>query len=134
MLSPGTHSETAYDQAFIANILGFPLVQGEDLVVQDGWVWMKPTGYPQHAPYERVDVILRRVDAEWCDPLELRAGSQLGVAGLTEVVRRGHVRLVNGLGAGVLENPGAHAVHARGLRATARRAAAPAVGVDAVVR
>lgn len=106
VLSPGTHSETAYDQAFIANILGFPLVQGEDLVVQDGWVWMKPSGYPQHAPHERVDVILRRVDAEWCDPLELRAGSQLGVAGLTEVVRRGHVRLVNGLGAGVLENPG----------------------------
>ena len=106
VLSPGTHSETAYDQAFIANILGFPLVQGEDLVVRDGWVWMKPAGFPQHEPHERVDVILRRVDAEWCDPLELRSGSQLGVAGLTEVVRRGHVRLVNGLGAGVLENPG----------------------------
>ncbi len=106
VLSPGTHSETAYDQAFIANILGFPLVQGEDLVVSDGWVWMKPAGFPQHAPHERVDVILRRVDAEWCDPLELRAGSQLGVAGLTEAVRRGRVRLVNGLGAGVLENPG----------------------------
>lgn len=106
VLSPGTHSETAYDQAFIANILGFPLVQGEDLVVRDGWVWMKPAGFPQHAPHERVDVILRRVDAEWCDPLELRAGSRLGVAGLTEAVRRGRVRLVNGLGAGVLENPG----------------------------
>ncbi|HWM15032.1 MAG TPA: circularly permuted type 2 ATP-grasp protein [Microbacterium sp.] len=106
VLSPGTHSETSYDQAFIANILGFPLVQGEDLVVRDGWVWMKPAGFPQHAPHERVDVILRRVDAEWCDPLELRAGSQLGVAGLTEAVRRDRVRLVNGLGAGVLENPG----------------------------
>ena len=106
VLSPGTHSETAYDQAFIANILGFPLVQGEDLVIRDGWVWMKPAGFPQHQPHERVDVILRRVDAEWCDPLELRAGSQLGVAGLTEAVRRGRVRLVNGLGAGVLENPG----------------------------
>jgi uncharacterized circularly permuted ATP-grasp superfamily protein/uncharacterized alpha-E superfamily protein len=106
VLSPGTHSETAYDQAFIANILGFPLVQGEDLIVRDGWVWMKPAGFPQHQPHERVDVILRRVDAEWCDPLELRAGSQLGVAGLTEAVRRGRVRLVNGLGAGVLENPG----------------------------
>lgn len=106
VLSPGTHSETAYDQAFIANILGFPLVQGEDLVVHDGWVWIKPAGFPQHAPHERVDVILRRVDAEWCDPLELRAGSRLGVAGLTEAVRRGRVRLVNGLGAGVLENPG----------------------------
>ena len=106
VLSPGTHSETAYDQAFLANILGFPLVQGEDLVVHDGWVWMKPPGFPQNLPHERVDVILRRVDAEWCDPLELRAGSQLGVAGLTEAVRRGRVRLINGLGAGVLENPG----------------------------
>ena len=67
---------------------------------------MKPAGFPQVAPHERVDVILRRVDAEWCDPLELRAGSRLGVAGLTEAVRRGRVRLVNGLGAGVLENPG----------------------------
>ena len=106
VLSPGTHSETAYDQAFLANILGFPLVQGEDLVVRDGWVWMKPAGFPQHDPHERVDVILRRVDAEWCDPLELRAGSRLGVSGLTEAVRRGRVRLVNGLGSGVLENPG----------------------------
>lgn len=105
VLSPGTHSETAYDQAFLANILGFPLVQGGDLVVRDGWVWMKPSGFPRHAPTERVDVILRRVDADWCDPLELRGNSQLGVAGLTEAVRRGRVRLVNGLGAGVLENP-----------------------------
>lgn len=105
VLSPGTHSETAYDQAFLANILGFPLVQGEDLIMQDGWLWMKPAGFPQQRPHERVDVILRRVDAEWCDPLELRAGSQLGVAGLTEAVRRGRVRLVNGLGSGVLENP-----------------------------
>ncbi|MBB2975923.1 putative circularly permuted ATP-grasp superfamily protein/putative alpha-E superfamily protein [Microbacterium endophyticum] len=105
VLSPGTHSETAYDQAFLANVMGFPLVQGSDLIVRDGWVWMKPAGYPRRAPEERVDVILRRVDAEWCDPLQLRSGSQLGVAGLVEVVARGRVQLVNGLGAGVLENP-----------------------------
>ncbi|MCR2813889.1 circularly permuted type 2 ATP-grasp protein [Microbacterium sp. zg.Y1084] len=106
VLSPGPHSETAFDQAFLANALGMPLVQGSDLVVRDGWVWMKPAGWPRTAPRERVDVIVRRVDAEWCDPLELRADSRLGVAGLAEAVRRGHVRLVNGLGAGVLENPG----------------------------
>ncbi len=105
ILTPGTHSETAFDQAFLANALGFPLVQGSDLVVRDGWVWMKPSGWPKKVPTERVDVILRRVDAEWCDPLELRSDSRLGVAGLTEAVRRGRVRLVNGLGAGVLENP-----------------------------
>lgn len=105
VMSPGTHSETAFDQAFLANALGFPLVQGSDLVVRDGWVWTKPAGWPGTVPTERIDVILRRVDAEWCDPLELRADSRLGVAGLAEAVRRGRVRLVNGLGAAVLENP-----------------------------
>ncbi len=105
VLSPGIHSETAFDQAFLANTLGFPLVQGEDLVVRDGWVWTKPAGWPATVPSDRIDVIVRRVDADWCDPLELRADSQLGVAGLSEAVRRGRVRLVNGLGAGVLENP-----------------------------
>lgn len=102
VLSPGTHSETAYDQAFVASTLGFPLVQGQDLVVKDGWVYLRTPG----GELERVDVILRRVDASWSDPLELRGDSQLGVAGLVEAVRRGRVRVVNGFGAGVLENPG----------------------------
>lgn len=101
VLSPGPHSETAYDQAAIATHLGFPLVQGSDLTVRDGWVLMKALGR-----LERVDVILRRVDAAWSDPLELRGDSRLGVAGLAESVRRGRVRVVNGLGSGVLENPG----------------------------
>ncbi|WP_336626487.1 MULTISPECIES: circularly permuted type 2 ATP-grasp protein [unclassified Microbacterium] len=105
VLSPGTLSETAFDQAFLANALGFPLVQGSDLVVRDGYVWMKPARWPDKRPTDRIDVIIRRVDAAWCDPLELRGDSRLGVAGLTEAVRRGTVRLVNGLGAGVLENP-----------------------------
>ncbi|WP_278258483.1 circularly permuted type 2 ATP-grasp protein [Nocardioides convexus] len=65
VLSPGLHSETHYDQAAIASNLGFPLVQGSDLTVRDGWVLMKT---PQRL--ERVDVILRRVDAAWSDPLE----------------------------------------------------------------
>ncbi|CAN5418478.1 circularly permuted type 2 ATP-grasp protein [soil metagenome] len=100
VLSPGTASETAYDQSFIASALGFPLVQGSDLVVRDGWVQMRVFGR-----LERVDVILRRVDSPWTDPLELRGDSQLGVAGLVEATRRGRVRIVNGLGAGILENP-----------------------------
>ncbi len=102
VLSPGTQSETAYDQAFIASALGFPLVQGSDLVVRDGYVHLRTPG----SRLERVDVILRRVDAPWSDPLELRGDSRLGTAGLVEAVRRGRVRVVNGLGAGVLENPG----------------------------
>lgn len=100
VLSPGPMSETAYDQSFIAATLGFPLVEGSDLVTREGAVWMRVLGR-----LERVDVILRRVDADWSDPLELRGESRLGVAGLTEAVRRGNVTIVNGLGAGVLENP-----------------------------
>lgn len=105
VLSPGSRSETAFDQGHLANVLGFPLVQGEDLLMRDGWVWLKPPGWPRKPATERVDVILRRVDPTWSDPLELRGDSRLGVAGLTEAVRRGRVRVVNGLGAGVLENP-----------------------------
>lgn len=106
VLSPGTLSETAYDQAFLASTLGFPLVQGSDLVVRDGWVWMRSPGPAQGGNLDRVDVILRRVDAAWSDPLELRGDSRLGVAGLVEAVRRGRVRVVNSIGSGVLENPG----------------------------
>ncbi len=101
VLSPGTHSETSYDQSFVASMLGFPLVEGSDLVMREGAVWVRVFGR-----LERVDVILRRVDAAWSDSLELRKNSQLGVAGLSEAVRRGTVRVVNGLGSGVLENPG----------------------------
>lgn len=100
VLSPGPHSETAYDQAFLASLLGFPLVEGTDLTVREGRVWMRVLD-----KLEEVDVILRRVDSAWCDPLELRSGSQLGATGLVECVRRGSVSIVNPLGSGILENP-----------------------------
>lgn len=101
VLSPGTHSETAFDQAFLASLLGLPLVESADLTVRGGRLWMRALGR-----YEPVDVVLRRVDAAWSDPLDLRPDSQLGVVGLTEVSRRGTVTVVNTLGSGVLENPG----------------------------
>jgi uncharacterized circularly permuted ATP-grasp superfamily protein/uncharacterized alpha-E superfamily protein len=100
VLSPGTHSETAFDQAFVASLLGFPLLEGSDLTVRDGRVWMRALG-----KLEQVDVILRRVDSTWMDALELRAGSRLGVTGLLECVRQGTVSVVNNLGSGILENP-----------------------------
>jgi uncharacterized circularly permuted ATP-grasp superfamily protein/uncharacterized alpha-E superfamily protein len=100
VLSPGTLSETAFDQAFLASLLGFPLVEGRDLTVRDGRVWMRALG-----KLEEVDVILRRVDSIWTDPLELRPGSRLGVAGLVECVRQGTVSVVNTIGSGIVENP-----------------------------
>ncbi len=100
VLSPGVHSETAYDQANLASMLGFPLVESADLVVRDGALWMRSLG-----TLRRVDVVLRRVDAEFSDPLDLRPDSRLGVVGLVEVLRRGAVTVVNTLGSGLLENP-----------------------------
>ena len=101
VLSPGIHSETAFDQAYLASVLGFPLVESADLVVRDGKLWMRSLG-----TLKRVDVVLRRVDAEYADPLDLRADSRLGVVGLVEVLRRGAVTVVNSLGSGILESPG----------------------------
>jgi uncharacterized circularly permuted ATP-grasp superfamily protein/uncharacterized alpha-E superfamily protein len=101
VLSPGIHSETAFDQAYLASVLGFPLVESADLVVRDGKLWMRSLG-----TLKRVDVVLRRVDAEYVDPLDLRADSRLGVVGLVEALRRGAVTVVNTLGSGVLESPG----------------------------
>ena len=100
VLSPGTRSETAYDQAFVASLLGYPLLEGSDLLVRDGRVWMRVLGR-----LEQVDVILRRVDSTWMDALELRGGSRLGVTGLLGCVRQGTVSVVNTIGSGVLENP-----------------------------
>jgi uncharacterized circularly permuted ATP-grasp superfamily protein/uncharacterized alpha-E superfamily protein len=100
VLSPGSLSETAFDQAFVASLLGFPLLEGSDLTVRDGRVWMRVLG-----KLEQVDVILRRVDSLWMDALELRPNSRLGVTGLLECVRQGTVSVLNNLGSGVLENP-----------------------------
>lgn len=101
VLSPGIHSETAFDQAYLAGVLGFPLVESADLVVRDGMLWMRSLG-----TLKRVDVVLRRVDSEYVDPLDLRPDSRLGVVGLVEVLRRGAVTVVNTLGSGILESPG----------------------------
>ncbi|GAB3583720.1 circularly permuted type 2 ATP-grasp protein [Calidifontibacter terrae] len=100
VFSPGPDSETAFDQAFLASLLGLPLVQAEDLTMRDGKVWRRTTHRPQ-----QIDVLVRRVDAAFSDPLDLRGNSRLGVPGLTEACRRGTISVVNPLGCGVLENP-----------------------------
>jgi uncharacterized circularly permuted ATP-grasp superfamily protein/uncharacterized alpha-E superfamily protein len=101
VLSPGIYSETAFDQAYLASVLGFPLVENADLVVRDGKLLMRSLG-----TLKRVDVVLRRVDADYADPLDLRKDSRLGVVGLVEAQRRGAVTVVNTLGSGILESPG----------------------------
>ncbi|MCC8986432.1 MAG: circularly permuted type 2 ATP-grasp protein [Candidatus Contendobacter sp.] len=101
LLTPGPSNPVYFEHAYLANYLSLSLVEGEDLVVRDGRVWLKTLG-----GLRPVDVILRRVLDAFCDPLELRGDSLLGVPGLLQAVRSGHVALANALGAGLVENPG----------------------------
>ena len=101
ILTPGPENETYFEHSFLASHLGFTLVQGEDLMVKDDYVWLKTL-----SGLEKVDVIVRRVDDVYCDPLELKEDSQLGVPGLLQVVRNGNVSIANPLGSSVIENPG----------------------------
>jgi len=100
VLTPGPSNETYFEHAFLSSHLGFTLVQGDDLMVKDNFVWLKTLG-----GLEQVDVIIRRVDDIYCDPLELKADSQLGIPGLLQAVRSGNVRIANPLGSSVVENP-----------------------------
>jgi len=101
VLTPGPYSPSYFEHAYLANYLGYPLVQGDDLSVRDGRVWLKSL-----EGLHQVDVILRRVDDAYCDPLELREDSRLGVAGLMQSVRLGYVAIANPIGSCVMENPG----------------------------
>jgi uncharacterized circularly permuted ATP-grasp superfamily protein/uncharacterized alpha-E superfamily protein len=101
ILTPGPHNETYFEHTYLSSFLGYPLVKGNDLVVRHGKVWLKSL-----KGLKQIDVILRRVDDAFMDPLELREDSYLGVAGLLEVVRLQNVAIINPIGSGVLENPG----------------------------
>ena len=101
LLTPGPRNETYFEHAFLASYLGITLVQGEDLIMRDSFVWIKTV-----EGLEKVDIILRRVDDTFCDPLELREDSQLGIPGLLQAVRKGNVAVANPLGSSILENTG----------------------------
>lgn len=100
LLTPGPGNETYFEHSYLADYLGFMLAQGGDLTVRDGKVWLSSV-----EGLQPVDVILRRVDDTFCDPLELRQDSLLGAPGLLQAMRLGHVSIVNPLGSGILENP-----------------------------
>jgi len=99
-LTPGPHNETYFEHSFLAGQWGFTLVEGADLTVIDRCVYLKTLG-----GLKPVDVILRRVDDGFCDPLELRGDSLLGVPGLVDAARSGSVVIDNALGSGLVETP-----------------------------
>ena len=101
LLTPGPYNETYFEQVFLARYLGVTLVEGHDLTVRGKRLFLKTL----HG-LEQVHVVLRRVDDEFLDPLELRPDSKLGVPGLLQALRAGEVVMANAPGAGVLESPG----------------------------
>jgi uncharacterized circularly permuted ATP-grasp superfamily protein/uncharacterized alpha-E superfamily protein len=98
LLTPGARNETYFEHSYIARYLGFTLVAGADLTVRDRSVYLKTVD-----GLERIDVILRRVDDSFCDPLELRSDSLLGVPGLVDAIVAGNVVVANALGSGLIE-------------------------------
>jgi uncharacterized circularly permuted ATP-grasp superfamily protein/uncharacterized alpha-E superfamily protein len=100
LLTPGPYNETYFEHAFLARYLGYSLVEGGDLTVRENRVFLKTLG-----GLLPVDVIVRRQDDHFCDPLELRPDSVLGVPGLVQAVRSGNLAIANTLGSGLAESP-----------------------------
>lgn len=120
LLTPGPLNESYFEQAYLARYLGFLLVEGGDLLMRDGLVHVRTI-----AGFKRADVIWRRIDGDFADPLELNAASALGVPGLVEAVRQGNVAVANALGSGVVE--------ARALMGFAPRLARDLLGEELIL-
>src|SRR5205085_5262310 len=101
VLTPGIYNSAYFEHCYLAQQMGVELVQGSDLVVTDGYVFMRTT-----QGLERVDVIYRRIDDDFLDPLNFRPDSTLGVAGLVNAYRAGNVALANSVGTGIADDKG----------------------------
>src|SRR5207245_4300058 len=98
VLTPGPMNETYFEHAYLARYLGFLLVEGEDLTVRDDGVFIRTV-----SGLRRAEVLVRRLDSDFADPLELSARSRLGVPGLVQAIRDGTVVIANAIGSGVVE-------------------------------
>jgi uncharacterized circularly permuted ATP-grasp superfamily protein/uncharacterized alpha-E superfamily protein len=101
LLTPGPHNETYFEHSYLSSFLDLTLVQGEDLLTKNNQLWLKSL-----SGLKKVDAVIRRVDSNYCDPLELRNNSQLGVAGFVNVAREDNISMINPIGVGILENIG----------------------------
>ena len=104
LLTPGVYNSAFYEHMFLAQEMGVELVRGDDLLVHNGFVHMRTTAGPR-----RVDVIYRRIDDDFIDPLAFRADSQLGVPGLFHAYRLGNVTIANAPGTGVADDKSVYA-------------------------
>jgi uncharacterized circularly permuted ATP-grasp superfamily protein len=104
LISPGVFNSAYFEHTFLARQMGIPLVEGRDLVVHDNMVYMRTT-----AGLQRVDVIYRRIDDDFIDPLVFRKDSMLGVPGLFSAYRSGNVTLANAIGTGVADDKAVYA-------------------------
>jgi len=101
LLTPGPHNETYFEHAYLSSFLEINLVQGDDLLAKNGSLWLKSL-----SGLKPINTLLRRVDDRFCDPLELRNDSKLGVAGLVDVQRQDHLAMINPIGSAIVENVG----------------------------
>ena len=104
VLTPGQYNSAYYEHAFLAQQMGVELVEGRDLFAEDGRVWMRTT-----RGKEQVDVIYRRIDDDFLDPVAFRKESMLGVPGLVDVYRAGRVALANAVGTGIADDKAMYA-------------------------
>lgn len=101
LLTPGPHNETYFEHAYLSSFLEIKLVQGQDLLTKNGSLWLKSL-----SGLKKINTLLRRMDDRYCDPLELRNDSRLGVAGLIEAMRENNLNMANPVGSAVMENIG----------------------------
>jgi len=101
LLTPGPHNETYFEHAYLSSFLEINMVQGADMLAKNGSLWLKSL-----SGLKKVNTLLRRVDDRFCDPLELRNDSTLGVAGLLEAMRENNLNMINPIGSAVTENIG----------------------------
>ncbi len=129
VLTPGIYNSAYYEHAFLADTMGVELVEGRDLFVNDGYLYMRTTRQS-----ERVNVLYRHIDDAYLDPLTFRPDSTLGVPGIFDVYRAGHVTITNAPGSGIADDKAILLLHAGGDRVLHRRKADPEQRPDLEMR
>lgn len=111
ILTPGVHNSAYFEHCYLAKQMGVPIVEGRDLIARNDRIFMRTT-----KGLQQVDVIYRRIDDDFLDPLVFRKGSMLGVAGIVEAYRKGHVALANSIGTGVADDKAVYALVPKMIR------------------